>query len=228
MPAGIPQARAILFLTSAEKRFVQKQFQNEAIYNDIIGVGIETSDAPPVDSVTVSTKNAPYLIYIGRIDKAKGCDVLFDYFIQYKEKYPSALKLVLVGQAFMTIPDHLDVIQAGFVDETLKISLLKGAKALIIPSLHESLSMVTLESFAYGIPVIANEKCEVLKDHVNHSQGGLLFSDYNSFENAIQQILAQNSHSMAEKGQSYIEQNYTWDKVLARFTKAVDYVVGSV
>lgn len=220
--------RAILFLTSAEKRFVHKQFQNQAIYNDIIGVGIETSDDPPVDSVTVSTINAPYLIYIGRIDKAKGCDVLFDYFIQFKEKSPSALKLVLVGQAFMPIPDHLDVIQAGFVDEALKISLLKGAKALIIPSLHESLSMVTLESFAYGIPVIANEKCEVLKDHVNHSQGGLLFSDYNSFENTIQQILAQNSHSMAEKGQSYIEQNYTWDKVLARFTKAVDYVVGSV
>ncbi|QMW01589.1 glycosyltransferase family 4 protein [Spirosoma foliorum] len=220
--------RAILFLTSAEKRFVNQLFKNEAIYNDVIGVGIEKIDVNPTNLPTTAlTVEAPYLIYIGRIDKAKGCAELFDYFIQYKENHPSDLKLVLVGQAFMPIPDHPDLLLAGFVDEEVKIDLLKKAKALVIPSQHESLSMVTLESFAYGIPVLANKKCEVLEDHINLSRAGLLFSDYTSFADAVQQLLAQDSSEMSEKGQAYIEQNYTWDKVLAKFTKAVDYVAGN-
>ncbi len=224
-PPVFRRARVILFLTSAEKRFVHKLFQNEAIYNDILGVGIETREETPIDSTAGLTIEAPYLIYIGRIDTAKCCDVLFDYFIRYKENHPSSLKLVLVGQVFMSIPDHSDFIGAGFVDESVKIALLKGAKALVIPSLYESLSMVTLESFAYGIPVLANENCEVLKDHIDISQGGLLFTDYTSFDNSVQQLLGQDSSEMAGKARAYVEQNYTWDKVLARFTKAVDYIV---
>ncbi len=220
--------KVILFLTSAEKRFVHHLFKNEAIYNDILGVGIETIDVNPANvAITSLPVEVPYLIYIGRIDTAKGCAELFDYFIQYKEKHPSALNLVLVGQAFMPIPDHPDLLIAGFVDEEVKMSLLKGAKALIIPSLHESLSMVTLESFAYGIPVLANKNCEVLKDHIDLSQAGMLFADHTSFADALQQLLSQDSSEMSAKGQAYIEQNYTWDKVLAKFTKAVDYVVGS-
>ena len=220
--------RAILFLTSAEKRFVHQQFQNKAIYNDILGIGIETAEAASAASVaTIVRTDAPYLIYIGRIDSAKCCDVLFDYFIQYKDNHPASLKLVLVGQAFMPLPDHPDFIAAGFVDEAVKITLLKGAKALVIPSLYESLSMVTLESFAYGIPVLANEKCEVLKDHIDISQGGLLFTDYASFDKAVQQLLLQDSSEMAAKARTYVEQNYTWNKVLTRFTKAVNYVSGN-
>lgn len=219
--------RAILFLTEGEKRFVHQLFKNETIYNDVIGVGIETIETSSAETAaTILKTDAPYLIYIGRIAEAKGCDMLFDYFIQYKQQHPSSLKLVLVGQAFMTIPEHPDIITAGFVDEDVKVSLLKGAEALVIPSQYESLSMVTLESFAYGIPVIANEKCEVLKDHIELSQGGFLFAEYDRFERAVQQLSTSNSGAMGEKAQAYIEQNYTWDKVLARFGEAVDYVAG--
>ncbi|QDK78266.1 glycosyltransferase family 4 protein [Spirosoma sp. KCTC 42546] len=227
-PAVFHKPKAILFLTPAEKRFVHKQFHNEAIYNDVLGIGIETTDVvSPTPVATLLHTDAPYVIYIGRIDKAKCCDMLFDYFIQYKETHPSPLKLVLVGQAFMPIPDHADILPAGFVDEDVKVSLLKGAKALIIPSQYESLSMVTLESFAYGIPVLANEQCEVLKDHITSSQGGLLFTDYPSFENAVQQLLSQDTATMGENGRTYVKQNYTWDKVLTRFAKAVNYVSGN-
>jgi glycosyltransferase involved in cell wall biosynthesis len=226
-PSVFHKPKAILFLTPAEKRFVHKQFQNETIYNDILGIGIETTEASSVDSAaTRLTADAPYLIYIGRIDKAKGCDMLFEYFIRYKETHPSPLKLVLVGQAFMPLPDHADILPAGFVDEDVKISLLTGAKALVIPSQYESLSMVTLESFAYGIPVLANELCDVLKDHITISQGGLLFSDYTSFEKSVQHLVAQDTREMAENARAYVETNYTWDKVLARFARAVNYVSG--
>lgn len=223
--AVFQKPKAILFLTAAEERFVHQLFQNQAIYNDVIGVGIEsTSETAAVSTHQLLGTDAPYVIYIGRIDKAKCCDVLFDYFIQYKEKHPSDLKLVLVGQSFLQLPDHPDILPVGFVDEDVKISLLNGAKALAIPSLYESLSMVTLESFAYGIPVIANRGCEVIKDHVEASQAGVLYTDYDSFEQAVDAILEQDTSEMGQNGRQYVEQNYTWDKVLAKFTRAVDYV----
>ncbi|MBD2756784.1 glycosyltransferase family 4 protein [Spirosoma validum] len=217
--------KAILFLTAAEKRFVHQLFRNEAIYNDILGIGIESNQATAGVSVAqLLGTDSPYLIYIGRIDLAKGCDDLFNYFIRYKENKPGPLKLVLVGQTFMPLPEHPDIIPVGFVEEAVKVSLLKSAKLLIIPSLQESLSMVTLESFAYGIPVIANRGSEVIKDHIELSQAGLLYADYAGFEQAVDQLLVQDSSEMGRKGKLYVDQNYTWDKVLARFAKAVDYV----
>ncbi len=218
--------KAILYLTAGEKRFVNQTFHNEAIYSDLIGVGIDAALASPIDSTAAHLlgTEAPYLIYVGRIDKAKCCDELFDFFIRFKEKNPSLVKLVLVGQAFMPLPEHPDIIPVGFVDEAVKVTLLKAAKALVISSVYESLSMVTLESFAYGIPVIANRNGEVIRDHIEASQAGLLYTDYAGFEQAVWQILTQDSGEMARNGQAYIAQNYTWDTVLAKINRAIAYV----
>lgn len=217
--------KAILYNSLSEKRFVNRMFHNESLYADIVGVGIEPAMTTHADAAANRpTIDSPYLIYIGRIDTAKGCDGLFDYFIRYKEKAPSALKLVLVGQAFMPIPEHPDFVTVGFVDEGVKVALLERAVALVIPSLYESLSMVTLESFSYGIPVIANGHCEVLDDHIKVSNGGISYKNYPDFEQAVHQILEQDRSKMARNARTYVEQNYTWDKVLTKFAKAVDYV----
>src|SRR5205823_9950712 len=134
--------------------FVHKLFKNESIKNDVVGVGIEPARALAEQSVSeILGTDADYVLYIGRIDTAKGCDTMFEFFMRYKAEHPSPLKLVLVGQAFMPIPEHPDLLPVGFVDEPVKASLLQHAKALLMPSPYESLSMVTLESFAVGIPV---------------------------------------------------------------------------
>lgn len=217
--------RAILFLTPAEKTFVNRQFQNDAIYNDVVGVGIEPATVVSDKSVAeLLGTAADYVLYIGRIDVAKGCDALFEMFMRYKQANPSSLKLVLVGQSFMPIPEHPDFIAAGFVDEPTKASLLAGAKALIMPSPYESLSMVTLESFAVGIPVIANADCAVLRDHIEGSQAGYSYQNYDQFEQAINQVLTQDTTAMADNARSYVQQYYTWSAVLAKFDKAVNYV----
>jgi glycosyltransferase involved in cell wall biosynthesis len=217
--------RAILFLTPAERSFVHQLFKNESIENDVVGVGIEPARALAEQPVSeILGTDADYLLYVGRIDTAKGCDTMFDFFMRYKAEHPSALKLVLVGQAFMPIPEHPDLLPVGFVDEPVKASLLQHAKALIMPSPYESLSMVTLESFAVGIPVIATAECAVLRDHIVGSQAGLLYRSYEEFATAIDQMLTQDSSEMAENGRAYVRQYYTWETVLAKFDKAVEYV----
>ena len=93
-----------------------------------------------------------------------------------------------------------------------------------MPSPYESLSMVTLESFSMGIPVIATAECAVLRDHIVGSEAGILFRSYDDFETAIDQILTQDSSDMAAKGKAYVDQYYTWKTVLAKFDEAVRYV----
>ncbi|WP_413669474.1 glycosyltransferase family 4 protein [Mucilaginibacter sp. Mucisp86] len=221
--------KAILYNTESEKRFVNKLFDNEAIYSDVVGVGIEVpalQSSPNAEALIKQAGN--YIIYIGRIEVAKACDELISNFIKFKANTHNDIKLVFVGRAFMPVTEHPSIIYTGFVDEHIKFNLLKNARALVIPSIFESLSLVTLESMAYGIPVIANEKCEVIKDHIDKSGAGFLYNNQETFTAAIQTAFSSNTNiaDLGEKAKTYVAENYTWIKVLDKFDAAVDYVAG--
>ena len=217
----------ILYNTLSEKHFVNQQFHNGDIFSEIVGVGID----PPKNIIAqnighIVKPEDPFLIYIGRVDPSKGCGILFDYFSAYKKAARNNLKLVVVGELFMDAPANPDIILTGFVADEIKASLLLKAKALVIPSLYESLSLVTLESMAYGVPVIANENCEVLKDHIINSNAGFLFSDYDSFKNAIDTIVKPDFDNSILSGnaQKYVADNYSWPVTIQKYQKAIDYI----
>lgn len=219
--------KAILYNTISEKRFVNRMFNNENIYSDIVGVGIEPVEPAVIyDAKEILKTDCKYLVYIGRIDASKGCKMLFDYFLKYKKTGNKNIKLVLVGQIFMKIPADDDIIAMGFIDEDIKIALLKNAMALIIPSFYESLSLVTLESMAYGIPVIANKDCEVLKDHIENSHAGFLFNDYKSFEKAVDIINNPqfDVSILSANAKKYVAENYTWDVTIKKYQSAIAHV----
>lgn len=221
--------RAILYNTPSERDLVNRLFDNGHIYSDVAGIGINTAETHGgLDPAAILKSAEPYLIYIGRIDPGKGCDMMIAHFMQYKNTGGSKVKLVLLGKSMMEIPQHPDVLNMGFVDETVKQVLLRGAKALIMPSHYESLSLVTLESMQEGVPVIANEYCEVLKDHVRNSQAGFTFRDFRSFKEAVDQVLAggRKIELMRVKAKEYVSRNYNWDIVLDKFKKAIDFISG--
>lgn len=218
--------KAILYNTHAEKKLINQLFKNSKIYSDVVGVGIDLPLLEPQSVGCQSPVEGEYILYIGRIDQSKGCGLLIDYFMRYKRTSKSTLKLVFIGHAFMDIPVQLDIVHLGFVDEQLKAKVLTEAKALVIPSFFESLSLVTLESMAAGVPVIANQHCEVLKDHILESKAGFLFSDYESFEQALETLISGSVdlETMKISGQNYVRNNYKWDVVVEKIEKAVDYV----
>src|SRR5690606_14243302 len=92
--------------------------------------------------------DAPFLVYVGRIDPAKGCDELFHYFIRLRQQETTPRKLVLLGKAMMPVPEHPDIIALGYVDEQTKWDAIAAADLLVLPSLHESLSIAVLEAWA--------------------------------------------------------------------------------
>ncbi|PWK80206.1 glycosyl transferase family 1 [Mucilaginibacter oryzae] len=223
------QPKAILYNTQSEKRFVNSLFNNSGIYSDIVGVGIDLPPLIPNNFADELIKQADnFIIYIGRIEVAKACDDLMQRFVKFKKDTNNNVKLVFVGQAFMPITQHPSIIYTGFVDEDVKFNLLKNARALIIPSVLESLSLVTLESMAYGVPVIANEQCAVIRDHIDKSGAGFLYTDQETFNSAIEKAFSADTdiEALSAKAKAYVAENYTWEKVLQKFDNAINYVTG--
>lgn len=215
----------LFFNTRAEQKFSQNLFPIAGVPQRIVGVGIEmikdkiSKDPSVLTSFSIDKK---FLVYVGRIDNAKGCDVLMEYFERLLAETAMPLQLVLVGKEVMPIKKTNAIITTGFVTDAIKQQLMLQAEALIIPSLYESLSLVLLESFSCGVPVIANGRTEVLKDHIDESGGGWCFTDYASFKKAVRETMAVNIKTeKGTAGYAYVKQNYSWQKVLDLFDEAI-------
>lgn len=218
--------RWILFNTTAEQNFSERLFPIGQVHKRIAGVGIErwADTLVPDTGVPLSFNiRQPYLIYVGRIDKAKGCAELIRFFLRYKKETGQSLQLVLVGKKFMPVQPHADLVLTGFVSDEVKAQLMLQAKALVMPSVYESLSLVLLESMGCRVPVIANGRTEVLRDHIEESGGGWHYADYESFKQAVHHCMAleEERRNKGAKGYDYVRARYSWEGVMQTYHEAI-------
>lgn len=213
--------RAFVFLTDEEKALVQGLFDCKHIPCKVMGTGVDIPCEPDEKSFREKFGiDGDYIIYVGRIDEGKDCPTMFKYFTEYKKRRPeSKLKLVLMGKQVCDIPKHRDIISLGFVSEEDKFSGISGAKALVLPSRYESLSISVLEAMSLSVPVIVNGICEVLKGHCVKSNGGLYYMNYFEFEGIIDYIFSHDGEyqCMRENARKYVEENYRWDVIMKKF-----------
>ena len=216
--------KALVFETEEEKELIHSRFDSKDIPYTMAGSGVEITTPIDVEGFKKKYGLDDYIVYVGRIDYGKNCDELLGYFSKYKKKNPSNLKLVLVGKEVMEVNKSSDVVSLGFVSQEDKYNAIAGAKALVLPSKFESLSIVVLEAFELDVPVIVNGECEVLKGHISRSDGGFAYFDYAEFENAINSFI--NDEEMridkGHKGKEYITKNYQWDKIIENLRYVID------
>lgn len=148
---------------------------------------------------------------------------MLDFFLSYRERGQEEVTLVLMGPSIMPIPDRPDIVHLGPVDEQTKQDTLAGAEVLIQPSPYESLSIVILEAWLAGTPVLVNGRCAVLKGQCRRSQGGLWYENRYEFEEALSLLLADPAlrQRLAADGRRYVEANYCWDSIEQRYREIV-------
>jgi glycosyltransferase involved in cell wall biosynthesis len=216
--------RALIFSTDEEKNFVNLKFKTESIPHDIIGTGIDDPDTIDPAAFEREYGLKKFLVYVGRIDESKGCQELFNYFIQFKRECSSSLKLVLLGKAVMEVPNHPDIIPLGFVSEQDKYNCIMASELLMMPSPFESLSIVLFEAWHCKKPVLVNGNCEVLKGQCIRSNGGLWYSNYEEFKECLE-ILLKNQNIrkyLGENGKSFVDVNYRWEIVEAKYLRCIN------
>lgn len=214
--------KGIVYLTPEEKEFVQRLFHNEEIPNTVIGVGIDVPNNIKKEAFREKYGiDSEYYIYAGRVDPSKGCGELFEYFGKYAENHPET-QLVVIGKSCMDIPQIPEIKALGFVSEEEKYQAIAGAKALILPSHFESLSIAVLEAMKMGVPVVVNGACEVLKGHcVRSDGGGVWYTNYEEFVECLEWIEKSSPKDISRKASAYVEVNYQWDKVEEDFANFI-------
>ncbi len=211
--------KGIIFLTPEERDFVHKKFANERISSEVIGMGIPIPEPVGKEAAGKLGVQKPYVLYFGRIDEAKGCAELFDFFQRYKEAHPGDLRLVLFGADVMGVPDSPDIKYLGRLSEKDKLAVIAGSEVVIQPSSFESFSINTLEAMAQKVPVLVNGASEVLKGHSLRSEAGLIYNDFYTFDAGLSSLLSDQAlrETMGSKGYRYVKENYDWNVITEKY-----------
>ena len=93
--------------------------------------------------------------------------------------------LALMGVKLMKLPDEPFIRFAGLLSERERLQALEAATVVSVPSPYESLSLLALEAFAVGTPILANARSEVLVEHCVRSNAGLYYADRDEFVEAL-------------------------------------------
>jgi glycosyltransferase involved in cell wall biosynthesis len=164
--------------------------------------------------------HGPIALYGGRIDPGKGCEELIEYFSSYVGEGGDA-SLVLMGVKLMPLPDEPFIHFAGRLPDQERLQALEAATVVIVPSPYESLSLLALEAFAVGTPILANARSEVLVDHCQKSNAGLYYADRDEFVEGLKLLVADQRlrAAMGRNGRSYVKRNYRWDVIIAKYER---------
>lgn len=120
-------------------------------------------------------------LFVGRLIPEKGINVLLAAWEQLcRDRGPDAPRLIVAGRGPCTdlvraaAARFPAIVYKGFVSEAEKNELIRGCRAMIIPSVWwEALGVVTYEAYSCGRPVIA-ARTGGLTETVQHGVTGLL------------------------------------------------------
>ena len=209
------QPKGFLFLTPEEETLVASRAP-AGRPSAIIGCGLDAAPAT-VDLSCLDALGLPdqFVLYLGRIDPNKGCQALIRHFQRYAEG-GRGIHLVMAGPASMPVPDHRLIRTLGFVDDRVRAALLTKARALMMPSPFESLSMVLLEAWNHGLPALVNARCKVLRGQVERANGGLHYGNTIEFVAALDYLLdhPDAARQLGRQGLAYVDHEYRWPIVM--------------
>ena len=207
-----------VFLTPEEQELVASRSFRPPRISVVAGLGLEPVTVHPPRSV-LDELNLParYLLYLGRVDRNKGCEALLDNFQEYLSARHD-VTLVLAGPAKIQIPRHPQIRALGYVSDAVRDALLAHAHALIVPSWYESLSIVLLQAWNYAVPALVNGRCKVLAGQVTRANGGLYYMFPAEFDEAVDYLLTRQEErdALGRQGLAYIDREYRWPTVLGR------------
>jgi glycosyltransferase involved in cell wall biosynthesis len=167
-------AERIYVATPASLRLVPRKWR----FKTTVHLAVATDSCATRDEQQLAT--VPRFLFVGRLVHWKGAHFAIRALAETRKAIPAAT-LTLIG----TGPDELwlrnvakrvgmaDAVEfVGYLPRQQLIGLLRGYKALVFPSLHDSGGIVVLEALSEGLPVVCldlggpgtvvNESCGIV------------------------------------------------------------------
>lgn len=191
-------------------------------------LGIEDLPAQPPVAPRAMPNAGPEVLFVGRFERRKGIDVLFEAIPAVLERLPQA-RFRLVGDASLPGPDGRSWQEAffatapgaacagrvqvdGMLDELALQSAYAAADLFVAPSRFESFGLVFVEAMRAGKPVIG---CNAggMPEVIEHGVNGLLVppGDAAALAEAIVALLsdAQRRQCMGQAGHKIYAERFT-------------------
>ena len=163
----------------------------------------------------------PFILYLGRREADKGWPWLVDVFASTKTR----VKLVSAGAGHPDVPPRLRgrVIDIGYLTTEQRNSALAAALAYVQPSLMESYSRTSMESWLAGRPVLVRRGSAVVEWHCSRCDGGLAFANSLELGKHLTRFEAspKATDEMGRRGRAYVMENYQWSHVLDRMERDI-------
>jgi len=173
-------------------------------------------------------ENEKIILYLGRIHKVKGIDLLVDAFADLS-KESNDVKLVIVGPdgGFLSmlkkqikdlkIGDR--ILFTGPLYEGDKLKAYVDTDVYVLPSIYEIFGITVLEACACGTPVIVTDRCGIA-DFVDNV-GYVVEYDKDHLRDAIFKVLSDGGlrRKFGEGGKKLVKEEFGWDKIVLAVEK---------
>jgi glycosyltransferase involved in cell wall biosynthesis len=185
-------AYRVLFTSRAEKRLAEQSFWMHHWNPYVVPYG---ASGPPPDPEALkesffekcpAVKGKRYLLFLGRIHRKKGCDLLIDAFAKVAADDPE-LDLVMAGPDQQQWSAKLQrtaeragishrIHWPGMVTGDAKWGAFFGCEAFVLPSHQENFGIAVAEALACGRPVLLADKVNIAED-IAEDGAGLMETD---------------------------------------------------
>ena len=226
------QTPHFVFLSDEEQFLLQRRFSLPSTTGLVGGLGIDEpapgEPDPAWEKLRQRLENRLVLSFVGRVENGKGCDEMVEFFLRFvKEEARADLMLLLLGRRTLPLAPHPQILSPGYVSEYVKFQALEKTDIGMAPAPFESLCMAALETWMHARPMLVNGRCPVLAGHCVRSNGGLWYTNYGEFREALKALLADPAlrATLGAQGRAYVQSRYRWDVVEKVYVEAIERVM---
>ena len=168
--------------------------------------------------------NQKMILYLGRIHKVKGLDLLAEAFAGLSRDLDNA-RLVVVGpddgylRALKELIKELKVegkvLFTGPLYQKDKLQAYVDADVYVLPSVYEIFGITVLEALACGTPVVVTDRCGIA-DVINGQAGLVVPYDKEQLRHALLHTLGNDKlrREFGEKGKLLVCERFNWEKIV--------------
>jgi glycosyltransferase involved in cell wall biosynthesis len=175
------------------------------------------------------------LLFLGRLHKKKGVDLLVNAWSMISKSLPDA-HLVIAGPDDGPLGRQLrenaegSITICGMLTGSLKWSALAAASAFTLPSFSEGLSMAILEALWLGLPVLVTRECN-FREIDNLECTFLIEPSTHSIADGLVNVLSRPASELRARGRAgaeFVQTNYGWPLVGQKMADVYDWMLGGV
>jgi glycosyltransferase involved in cell wall biosynthesis len=182
--------------------------------------------------------DGPFLLFLGRISRQKGLDLLLPAFQRLAGSRP-ALRLVLAG------PDHEGyqaemralaqrlgiadrVLFPGLISGDVKLGAFVDADLFVLPSYAENFGGVIIEALACGLPVVISDQVNIHRELSDAGAATVVQCSIDAVTAGIESALADPGYRerLATRGPEVVRGRYAWDAIVPRLIAHYAGVIG--